>query len=90
MNPTVNRTPFVPQYFVVNTAMRWGVGAKPFIARVSCSMGGWLMGLMVDAVRAADTQSLRGSIFGVQTRATIGARFTGIWSLLSLSSLNQT
>src|SRR5580765_7198315 len=62
--PTLRSTPFVPQYFVVITAMRRGVAVKPRMARASISIGAWLTGLIVDAVLAASTHLLRGNAFG--------------------------
>src|SRR6185295_282939 len=72
-NPTVRRTPSLPQYFVVTTAMRCGVGRKPGITIASRLRCGWFTGLISLAVRAAATQRLRGSRFGKQTIASGGA-----------------
>ena len=68
MKLTVSRTPLLPQYLVVTTAIRSRVGSNPGARARSRSRGARLRGLTLMAVSAAFTNSFAGSLRGVQTR----------------------
>src|SRR5947208_16821807 len=71
---TVRETPFGPQYFVVTTAIRSGVGTKPGITIANRSTGAWFRGLISTAFFAAAISFSRGSLFGEQTiRSLMGS-----------------
>jgi hypothetical protein len=64
---TVNRTPFVGQYFVVTTAIRSLSAANPGKMRANSFKRGMFAGFIRLAASAALIQRFLGSRFGVQT-----------------------
>src|SRR5262245_15581951 len=69
--PTLSLMPARPQYFVVMTAIRAGVGANPGAKAAMAAIGGRFTGLMLAARSAAARSCLAGNDFGKQTSGAV-------------------